>query len=161
MSEYMRLDRFLSETGTLSRSEGGKAMRSGGVSVDGEPEKKPDFKIDPNSDTVFLNGNEIRYRKYTYIMMNKPQGIVSATNDPSEMTVIDLLPENLRRLDLFPCGRLDKNTTGLVILTNDGPLAHKLLAPKTHVEKEYYFETKFPFSELKLTSINARIAGGA
>lgn len=149
----IRLDKFLSETGTLSRSEGGKAIRNGRITVNDIVAKKPETKVDPENDIIALDGNEISYRKFTYIMMNKPQGIVSATDDPNEKTVIDLLPDNLKKLGLFPCGRLDKNTVGLVILTNNGPLAHKLLAPKSHAEKEYYFETKFPFSDDDIKSL--------
>ena len=143
----MRIDKFLSETGVLSRKESGKAIRSGRLTVNGEVIKKPETHIDPEKDSVTLDGNIINYKKYVYIILNKPKGYVSATDDPNEKTVIDLLPERERKLGLFPCGRLDKNTTGLVMLTNDGPLAHRLLAPKTHVEKEYYFEVKFPLSD--------------
>lgn len=143
----MRIDKFLSETGVLSRKESGKAIRSGRLSVNGEAVKKPEIHIDPEKDIISLDGNVIKYKKFVYLIMNKPQGYVSATDDPKEKTVLDLLPERERKLGLFPCGRLDKNTTGLVMLTNDGILAHKLLAPKTHVEKEYYFEVKFPLSQ--------------
>ena len=131
----MRIDKFLSETGTMTRKESGKAVRSGRLSVNGEIVKAPDRHIDPEKDVIALDGAVIGYKKFTYIIMNKPQGYVSATDDPKEKTVLDLLPEKEQRLGLFPCGRLDKNTTGLVVLTNDGVLAHKLLAPKTHVEK--------------------------
>ncbi len=143
----MRIDKFLSETGTMTRKESGKAVRSGRLSVNGEIVKAPDRHIDPEKDVIALDGAVIGYKKFTYIIMNKPQGYVSATDDPKEKTVLDLLPEKEQRLGLFPCGRLDKNTTGLVVLTNDGVLAHKLLAPKTHVEKEYFFEVKFPLSD--------------
>lgn len=147
MRVSMRIDKFLSETGTMTRKESGKAVRSGRLTVNGKVVKEPDRHIDPEKDVIVLNGAVINYKKFTYIIMNKPQGYVSATDDPREQTVLDLLPEKEQRLGLFPCGRLDKNTTGLIVLTNDGVLAHKLLAPKTHVEKEYYFEVKFPISD--------------
>ena len=149
----MRIDKFLSETGTMTRKESGKAVRSGRLSVNGEIVKAPDRHIDPEKDVIALDGAVIGYKKFTYIIMNKPQGYVSATDDPKEKTVLDLLPEKEQRLGLFPCGRLDKNTTGLVVLTNDGVLAHKLLAPKTHVEKEYFFEVKFPLSDDDIVQI--------
>ena len=143
----MRIDKFLSETGTLTRKESSKAAKTGRITVNGEVVKATDRHIDPEKDVIALDGNVIGYKKFVYIIMNKPQGYVSATDDPKEQTVLDLLPEKEQRLGLFPCGRLDKNTTGLIMLTNDGVLSHKLLAPKTHVEKEYYFEVKFPLSD--------------
>ena len=149
----MRIDKFLSETGTMTRKESGKAVRSGRLTVNGEIVKAPDRHIDPEKDVIALDGAVINYKKFTYIIMNKPQGYVSATDDPKEQTVLDLLPEKEQRLGLFPCGRLDKNTTGLIVLTNDGVLAHKLLAPKTHVEKEYYFEVKFPLSDEDISQL--------
>lgn len=131
----MRLDKFLSETGTASRSESRKAARAGGISVNGDPVSDPSFPIDPEHDEVSYFGRRVHYQKYVYLMMNKPEGVISATDDISERTVLDLLPDKYRRLGLFPCGRLDKNTTGLLILTNNGALAHKLLSPKHHVKK--------------------------
>lgn len=95
--------------------------------------------IDPEKDEVSYMGNRIVYRKYSYLMLNKPEGVVSATDDGTERTVLDLLPDKYRKMGLFPCGRLDKNTTGLLILTNNGALAHRLLSPKCHVEKTYRF----------------------
>ncbi len=143
----MRLDKFLSVTGYASRSEGTKAIRSGKVTVNGQVPKKGDVNIDPEKDIIVFNGERIVYSEFTYILMNKPEGVVSATDDPNEKTVVDLLPERLRKLGLFPCGRLDKNTVGLIVLMNNGPLSHKVLSPKHHVEKEYYFKSKFPISE--------------
>ncbi len=142
----MRLDKFLSLTGYATRSEATKAVRSGRVTVNGDVPKKADLNIDPNRDTVVFDGERILYSEFTYILLNKPEGYVSATDDPGEKTVIDLLPSRLQRLGLFPCGRLDKNTVGLIILMNNGPLSHKVLSPKRHVEKEYFFKCKFPIS---------------
>ena len=143
----MRIDKFLSNMGVASRTESSKVARQGGILVNGAAVKKADVHIDPEKDVVTYLGRKIEYRKYTYILMNKPDGVVSATEDGRDKTVIDLLPEELRKLNLFPCGRLDKHTLGLVMLTDDGDLAHRLLSPKHHVKKKYYFESKFPLNE--------------
>lgn len=155
-NEKMRLDKFLVSTGSVTRSEAIKLCRTGNVTVNGRAEKDSSVKIDPEKDTVFLCGKEVEYRKYTYIMMNKPEGVVSATED-GDTTVIDLLPQELRRIGLFPCGRLDKNTHGFVLLTNNGELAHFLLSPKHHVKKKYYFETKFPLSSEDKTALEGGV----
>ncbi len=152
----MRLDKLLSEMGKCSRSEGGKLIRSGKVTVNGEIIKKPDCKIDPEKDKITLSGVPLTYKKFTYIMLNKPDGYVSATDDENEKTVLDLVDPEDRRKGLFPCGRLDKNTLGLVILTNDGDGAHRLLSPRHHVSKIYKFESKFPLSGDDI----ARLEGG-
>ena len=143
----MRVDKFLSEMGKASRTESAKLARSGKITVNGVPIKKCDMHIDPLKDKVTLNGQPVVYKQYTYIMMNKPEGYVSATEDGREKTVLDLLNDEERKKDLFPCGRLDKNTLGLIILTNDGDSAHKLLSPKHHVSKVYRFMAKYPLSE--------------
>ena len=143
----MRLDKFLGITGMSSRSEAKKVIRSGGVRINGRVASSAEEKIDPERDEIVFCGKTVVYRKYTYILMNKPEGVVSATEDGRDKTVLDLLPADMRKTDLFPCGRLDKNTLGLVLITDNGALAHRLLAPKTHVEKEYYFRSKFPISE--------------
>ena len=143
----MRIDKFLSNMGIATRTESSKAARQGGILVNGAVVKKADVHIDPEKDVVTYLGRKIEYRKYTYILMNKPDGVVSATEDGRDKTVIDLLPEELQKLNLFPCGRLDKHTLGLVMLTDDGDLAHRLLSPKHHVKKKYYFESKFPLTD--------------
>lgn len=143
----MRLDKFLVSTGLVSRADAGRAARGGKVTVNGAVEKKADRQIDPDHDAVTLNGTPILYRRYTYILLNKPDGIVSATEDGRDKTVLDLLPPELQRIGLFPCGRLDKHTLGLVLLTNNGPLGHRLLSPRHHVEKRYLFECRSPLSE--------------
>ena len=135
----IRLDKFLSITGTLSRSDSKKAIRKGRVFVNGVAAKTADAEVDAENDRIALDGKEIVYRRFTYIMLNKPEGYVSATNDTRDKTVLELLPENLQKLDLFPCGRLDKYTLGLMLITDDGELAHRLLAPKSHVDKSYRF----------------------
>ena len=143
----MRIDKFLSEMAVCSRSEASKAARSGGITVDGQPVKKADVHIDPERNAVCYFGQPVAYKKFTYIMLNKPDGYISATDDPRERTVLELLDERSRKLGLFPAGRLDKNTLGLLILTNDGELCHRLLSPKNHVEKKYYFETERNITE--------------
>ena len=157
----MRLDKFLTEMGKCSRSEGGKLIRAGKVLVNGKVQKAPDFKIDPNLDTITFMGEVLTYKKYTYIMLNKPEGYVSATDDEREKTVLDLVDPEDRCRGLFPCGRLDKNTLGLVILTNDGEGAHKVLSPKHHVEKIYKFISRDPVSEndIKLLEGGVDIGG--
>ena len=143
----MRLDKFLSNMGKATRSECARLAKSGKIAVNGTPVKKCDIHIDPEKDSIVFCGAPVVYKKYTYIMLNKPEGYVSATDDEREKTVLDLLPDEERRLGLFPCGRLDKNTLGLVILTNDGDSAHRLLSPKHHVDKVYKFECKLPLSQ--------------
>lgn len=142
----MRLDKYISAAGLLSRKECALAVKRGRIAVGGAVAKKADMQVG-DGDLVTLDGTPVVYREFTYIMMHKPQGVVSATDDPGERTVLDLLPENLQRLSLFPCGRLDKNTTGFVLLTSDGVLSHRVLAPKRHAEKIYRFTVKFPLSE--------------
>lgn len=143
----MRLDKFIVESGLATRTEIVKAAKNGAVKVNGVAVRRTSGHIDPVCDAVTYCGREVIYRKFTYVMLNKPEGYVSATSDDLSPTVLELLPTELQRIGLFPCGRLDKNTLGLMLLTNNGPLAHKLLAPKNHVDKKYRFEVKFPISE--------------
>lgn len=149
----MRLDKFLSNMGKATRSEGSRLVRQGKVLVNGVTAKKSDMQIDPDTDVVTLNGATVSYKQFTYIMLNKPEGYVSATDDPHEKTVLDLVDPEDRRKGLFPCGRLDKNTLGLVILTNDGDSAHRLLSPKHHVSKVYRFESLSPLSEKDVSQL--------
>lgn len=153
----MRLDKFFSQTGTLTRSQVQKQLKLGKVTVNGETIKKADYKVDPDKDEIRYNENKIVYRRFVYIMMNKPRGVVSATEDRDQKTVLNLLPEDLLKFDLFPCGRLDKDTTGLVVLTNDGISAHNALSPKKHVEKKYSFETADTYSDADVTAIESGI----
>lgn len=135
----MRLDKFLSVTATATRSEAKKNARCGRILVNGTVCTDVSVHIEPGKDSVEYCGEAVYYVKNTYILLNKPQGYVSATEDGKDKTVLDLLPVKLRNIGLFPCGRLDKNTTGLMLLTNNGVLGHKLLAPKSHVSKAYRF----------------------
>ncbi len=149
----MRLDKFFSELGILSRRECAEKVKKGLVSVNGETAKKSDLKIDEEKDEICLCGERVIYKKYAYILVNKPSGVVSATEDGRDKTVIDLLPDSMKKLNLFPCGRLDKDTVGLVILTNDGISAHNALSPKRHVEKKYLFKTADEYSYEDITAI--------
>ena len=140
----MRIDKLLSELGLCTRREAAKIAKSGGVLVDGAPIKDVSAHIDPEVQRITFLGREVEYSQYVYVMLNKPEGYVSATDDRSLPYVTELLPEELRKRELFPVGRLDKDTVGLMILTNNGKLAHSLLSPKHHVEKEYIFTAAEP-----------------
>ncbi len=142
----MRLDKFIVDSGLASRTEIAKAAKQGAVTVNGQTVRRASGHIDPVCDIVTYCGKQVVYREFTYIMLNKPDGYVSARSDDKSPTVLELLPQELQKIGLFPCGRLDKNTLGLMILTNNGPLSHKLLSPKNHVDKKYYFNVKFPIS---------------
>ena len=135
----IRLDKFLSEMSGWTRSEVKKIVRTGSVTVDGNEVKKPETKIDEKLSIVSVDGRQIKYNKYEYYMLNKPKGFVSATTDREHKTVVDIISSSEKK-DLFPVGRLDIDTEGLLLITNDGELAHRLLAPKNHVEKTYYVE---------------------
>jgi len=133
----IRLDKLLSNAGYGSRSEIKRILKEGIVTVDGEEACRPEMKVDPDTQDVQFDGNPVFSSHTAYIMMHKPAGVISATYDEEEETVIDLLDEEAEALDLFPVGRLDKDTTGLLILTNDGAFAHRALSPKKHVPKTY------------------------
>lgn len=132
-----RLDKYIASQTALSRKEAQKAIQSKRVTVNGTVIRTADSKVDTDADAVTLDGQALRYRQYVYYMMYKPAGVVSATEDRSERTVLDILPPELRRDGLFPAGRLDKDTTGLLILTDNGGYAHRMLSPKKHVIKRY------------------------
>jgi 16S rRNA pseudouridine516 synthase len=137
----MRLDRLLANSGYGSRSAVRALIRSGQVCVNAVQATDPSMRItDPDQVSVQLRGESVRIRKGLYYMMNKPGGVITALEDSRHATIADLIPKNLLQAGLFPVGRLDKDTTGLLLLTNDGPLSHRLTNPRWHVEKEYYFE---------------------
>ena len=140
----MRIDKFLSVTKTASRTEAAKAAKQGRITVNGVPARDCSAHIDENADVICFDGQAVVYKQFVYIMMNKPSGILSASTDKKAQTVVDLLPYPYNSMGLFPCGRLDKDTVGLMILTNDGPTAHRLLSPKHHVKKSYRFECAEP-----------------
>lgn len=146
----MRLDKYLAGSGVVSRSEASKAVRCGRVTVNGEVVKNPAVHIDEASASVMLSGEPVMWTKYKYVMLNKPEGVISATDSSpgdSGRTVMSLLPPEFGRLGMFPCGRLDIDTVGLLLVTNDGPTAHELLSPRHHVEKTYRFRCSVPVNE--------------
>ncbi len=133
-----RLDKIIASTGRWSRREVKNLIRQGRVLVNGVPPRSAEEKADPEAATIAVNGETITYRRYTWVMLNKPAGYLSATEDGRGKTVLDLLPPELQKQKLFPVGRLDKDTEGLLLLTNQGDLAHDLLSPRHHVDKVYY-----------------------
>lgn len=142
----MRLDKLLSETTAYSRSQLKQIIKNGGVTVDGRSVTVPEAKLDPETAVVTLNGETVRYRKFCYYMLNKPAGILSATDDKKQKTVIDLFPPEIRKRNIFPVGRLDKDTTGLLIITDDGDFAHRVISPKSGIIKTYHAQTTEPVS---------------
>ena len=139
----MRLDKFLTQAAELTRSEAKQKIKKGSVTVNGEVVKKAEMKVS-SEDAICLDGEVVTYEKYRYIMLHKPAGVVSATEDAQCQTVLDLITEG--RKGLFPVGRLDKDTEGLLLLTNDGALAHNLLSPRKHVDKTYRVRPGKPLS---------------
>ncbi|MGO4107222.1 pseudouridine synthase [Paenibacillus sp. YAF4_2] len=137
MAKKMRLDKLLSHTGYGTRSEIKKLVKQGIVTVSGKVVKDSGLLVDPELDEVAYDGERVMYREVIYLMMNKPPGVISATEDKREQTVIDLLEPEDQIMEPFPVGRLDKDTVGLLLLTNDGQLAHELLSPRKHVPKTY------------------------
>lgn len=137
----MRLDKFLSECGLCTRSESKVIIKKGMVTINGKKADKGDIKIDAENDEIIFKGEKISYSQFEYYMLNKPAGVVSATEDKNDKTVIELVPKPHGK-DIFPVGRLDKDTEGLIIITNDGELSHNLLSPKKHVDKTYFVRTK-------------------
>ncbi len=143
----LRLDRIISNSGAASRREAAELIRSGRVTVDGVPARSGADKYDPEQVSVCVDGAVISYSEKTYIMMNKPAGYLSATEDARDRTVIDLLDDRSKRLRLFAAGRLDKDSEGLLILTNDGDFAHRIISPKKKVMKTYFVETQGRLTE--------------
>lgn len=140
-----RVDKFLSTQGICSRRDCDKLIRGGRVTVNGIPVKSGADKCDPDVDRICLDGTTIAYREHVYYLMNKPSGVLTATTDKKARTVLDLLPPELAtRRGLFPAGRLDKDTTGLLIITDDGDFAHRLISPSCHVPKTYLVTVDIP-----------------
>lgn len=137
MGSRQRIDKILSNMGYGTRKEVKELIRGGQVEVCGQVVRDPGLQVEADSQEIMVDGKKLFYREYIYIMMHKPQGVVSATEDSRERTVVDLLPEQYRAFEPFPVGRLDKDTEGLLLLTNDGQLTHRLLSPKKHVPKKY------------------------
>lgn len=133
----MRLDKFFSSQELFSRKDVKTFIKKGKIKINSTVAKSHEEKIDTDSDKIYFDNEEIPYKPYIYIMLNKPQGVVSASNSKSHKTVLDLVPPSFYRSDLFPAGRLDKDTEGFVLITNDGDFAHHILSPKNHIEKKY------------------------
>lgn len=138
MGEKMRIDKLLSNMGRGSRNEVKDALKYGWVKVNGTTVKSAKDKVDVETDEILFCGEKIVYQAFTYLMMNKPDGVISATEDPRHKTVIDILEPPYNKMALFPVGRLDIDTEGLLLITNDGTLSHQLLSPKKHVPKKYF-----------------------
>lgn len=150
-----RLDKILSSQNIGTRREVGKAIRAGRVSVNGQTVLRPEAKADAEGDAVCLDGTPLEVKNRLVLMMNKPSGVLSASRDPKAETVVDLLPKRWQRRGIFPAGRLDRDTEGLLILTDDGILAHRMLAPKSHVEKWYEARLMSPVTEQDAAAFRA------
>lgn len=142
----MRLDKFLCDTAGLTRTEAKNAVKKGQIAVNGQVQKAADFKVKENTDTVTFQGKPLSYAAFHYYILHKPAGVITATEDKKESTVMDILREEKVK-NLFPVGRLDKDTEGLLLVTDDGELAHNLLSPKKHVDKEYLVKVRDSISE--------------
>lgn len=153
----MRLDKFMTECGIGSRSEVKKLLSMKLIMVNGIISKNADMKIDEVNDRIEFNGKELQYRKFRYYMMNKPAGVITAAEDRKHDVVMDLLPEWVIKKDLFPVGRLDKDTEGLLLFTNDGEFSHKVLSPKSHVEKEYFVVLEKDISDDEIKKVESGV----
>ena len=142
-----RLDKLLTSTGRWSRSEAKRLVKEGRVLVNGHMAASPEEKYDPETVSLAVNGEAVPLRRFVYVMLHKPAGVLSATEDGRGKTVLELLPPEYRKRGLFPVGRLDKDTEGLLLLTDDGALAHELLSPKKHVDKVYYARVEGELTE--------------
>ena len=142
-----RLDKLIASQGKLSRSDVKKMVKSGRVTVDGAVVKSADIKVDADKSVISVDGKALNYKKNIYIMLNKPQGVISASNDKTQKTVVDLVPPELYRDGLFPAGRLDGDTVGFVLITDDGDFAHRILSPKNHIMKTYHATLRSPLTE--------------
>ena len=155
-----RLDKIISATGKKSRREVKLLVKQGRILVDGVPASAPEMKVDPAVSEILLDGENIGYQRFTYIMLHKPAGVLAAVEDKRQKTVLDLLPEELQRRNLSPVGRLDKDTEGLLLLTNDGELTHRLLSPRHHVDKVYYARVDGRLEEADCAAFAAGITLG-
>ena len=142
-----RIDKIIASQGKYSRSEVKKLIKGGRITLNGRVLKSSDEKADPDSCVIAIDGKPLGYKKHIYIMLNKPQGVVSATDDRDHKTVIDLVPKELKRAGLFPAGRLDGDTVGFVLITDDGDFAHRILSPKNHIMKTYHATLQRPVTQ--------------
>lgn len=152
----IRLDKYISDMAEISRQDAKKMLSKGAVTVDGSVVRKGDTKVSETS-VVCLEGRQLGYKKFVYIMLNKPKGVVSATDDKNDVTVLDLVRDSYPKRNLFPAGRLDKTTTGFVLLTDDGEFAHDILAPKKHVSKEYTVTLDAPVNDDIIEKFNSGV----
>ncbi|MBA2871799.1 16S rRNA pseudouridine516 synthase [Anoxybacillus calidus] len=153
----LRIDKLLANMGYGTRKEVKKLLKSGVVKVDDVIVKDPKMQVNPDEQVVTVWGEEVQYKEFIYLMMNKPPGVISATEDVAQETVIDLLEEEDKIFEPFPVGRLDKDTEGLLLLTNDGQLAHQLLSPKKHVPKTYFAVIDGEVTEADVTAFRQGI----
>lgn len=152
----MRLDKYISDAMGISRQDAKKLLSKGAVAIDGKVVKKGDAKVS-DANRVLVNGKLLEYKQFVYIMLNKPKGVVSATDDKNDTTVVDLVKVDYQKRNLFPAGRLDKTSTGFVLLTDDGDFAHDILAPKKHVSKEYIVTLDGEINEEIIESFNSGV----
>ena len=145
-----RIDKIIATQTNYSRKEVKKLILQKRVMVNGEIISKSDIKVEENNDKIEIDGNKINVKKYIYLILNKPKGYISATEDPKMPTILDLVPEQYLHRNLFPAGRLDKDTTGLMLITDDGEFAHNILAPKKHIKKVYKVEIDIPINEIMI-----------
>lgn len=155
-----RLDKILASQNIGSRKEVRNLIRRGAVTVNGSAVRNAEIKLNPEEEKIYINGVLLPFKRHTYLMMNKPAGVLSAAKDPKAKTVVDLLPKEQFRRGIFPAGRLDKDTTGLLILTDDGDFAHKMLAPKSHVFKIYRALLDSPISDADKSAFSNGIPMG-
>ena len=142
-----RLDKIIGSQTSYSRKDIKDLVRKKRIKVNNQIVLKSDIKIDPNNDVILIDNKELKVKEYIYLMLNKPKGYVSATEDKNDSTVLDLVPEEYKHRDLFPAGRLDKDTTGLMIITDDGVFAHNILSPQKHISKTYNVTIDVPMTE--------------
>lgn len=147
-----RIDKLLSSCLNISRKDAAAYIKKGRVTVNDCVVKSVSQKLDEDNDVIKLDGKALKYSRFVYIMMNKPKGVISASDGKNEKTVIDLLPDDMKRKNLFPAGRLDKDTTGFVLITDDGAFAHRILSPKNHIEKTYIATLDNPVSDEVITA---------
>ncbi len=153
-----RIDKIISVASGVSRADARALIKKGLVSVNGAVIKDIGFKADEKNDIICSRGEKLCYSKYVYIMMNKPKGVISASEGGKEKTVVDILPDSMKRKNLFPAGRLDKDTTGFVLITDDGDFAHKILSPKNHIPKTYIAELDKPFDDTVVSAFEQGVA---
>lgn len=155
-----RLDKLICSQGAYTRKQAQQLIKDGLVKVNGIVVRDRGFHIEPEKSSIVLDGKPFEIERFVYIMLNKPKGVVSATNDKNVKTVIDLVPDDLKRRNLFPAGRLDITTTGFVLITDDGDFAHRILSPKNHIEKTYEARLAEPISDEQMDFVAAGITLG-